>query len=107
MMLKTEVTKELATIFPECDLPITVAVNVGFRVFHGSGFEKFHLLRYVLRCVLPSALMLAFHLAYSSTLKTKATCSFIMSVDFQWTTWCYILEDRTLSSSVQCSVRRK
>jgi hypothetical protein len=46
MMLKSEVTQKLATIFPESDPPITV----GFRVFHSSGFEKFHLLRYNAVC---------------------------------------------------------
>jgi hypothetical protein len=35
-------------------------------------------------------------LAYSSTLKMEATCSFETSVDFQWTIRCYIPEDTTL-----------
>jgi hypothetical protein len=32
----------------------------------------------------------------SSTLKIEVTCFSEMSVDFQWTTWHYIPEDRTL-----------
>jgi hypothetical protein len=35
-------------------------------------------------------------LAYSLTLKMEATCFSDMSVDFQWTTWRYIPDDRTL-----------
>jgi hypothetical protein len=34
--------------------------------------------------------------AYSLTLKMKATCSSQILDDFQWTIWCYILEDRTV-----------
>jgi hypothetical protein len=34
-------------------------------------------------------------LDYSSTLNNDATCTSEMSVDFQWTTWPYIREDRT------------
>jgi hypothetical protein len=34
-------------------------------------------------------------LAYSSALKLEETYS-SETVDFQWTTWCYIPEDRTL-----------
>jgi hypothetical protein len=41
-------------------------------------------------------------LAFSSTLKMEATWSSEMSVDFQWTTQRYILEDR--NSSVEISV---
>jgi hypothetical protein len=36
--------------------------------------------------------MLVSCLAYSSTLKIEATCSFETSVDFQWTTQHYIQE---------------
>jgi hypothetical protein len=35
-------------------------------------------------------------LAYSSTLKTEATFSSETSADFQWTSWRYIPEDRTI-----------
>jgi hypothetical protein len=35
-------------------------------------------------------------LAYSSDLKIKVICSSETSPGFQWTTWCYIQEDRTL-----------
>jgi hypothetical protein len=34
-------------------------------------------------------------LTYSFTLKMEATCPFKTSVEFQWTPWCYIPEDRT------------
>jgi hypothetical protein len=44
----------------------------------------------------PPAFKLIFCLAYSLTLETKVTCSSKISVDFQWTIWCYIQEDRTL-----------
>jgi hypothetical protein len=40
--------------------------------------------------------MLVSYLAYSSTVKTEATCSSETSVDFQRTIWRYIVEDRTL-----------
>jgi hypothetical protein len=40
--------------------------------------------------------MLVSCLPYSSTPKMKAPCSPEMSVDFQWTTWHYVPEDRTL-----------
>jgi hypothetical protein len=33
---------------------------------------------------------------WQAELKVEATCSPETSVDFQWTTWCYIPEDRTL-----------
>jgi hypothetical protein len=36
--------------------------------------------------------------AYSLTLKTETICSAGISTDFQWTTWDYIPEDRTLHS---------
>jgi hypothetical protein len=42
------------------------------------------------------------YLAYSSTLET--TCFSKTPVDFQWTTWCYIPNDRTLSTSVNCAM---
>jgi hypothetical protein len=45
---------------------------------------------------LPPAFTLVSCSAYFSTLKVEATCSSEMSVDFQWTTWCYIPEDSTL-----------
>jgi hypothetical protein len=32
----------------------------------------------------------------SSSLKMEVTCSSETSVDFQWTTWCYIPEERIL-----------
>jgi hypothetical protein len=35
-------------------------------------------------------------LAYSSTLKMEVTHSSESLVDFQWATWCFIPEDRTL-----------
>jgi hypothetical protein len=35
-------------------------------------------------------------LAYALTLMMEVTCSSETSVDFQWTTCCYIPEDRTL-----------
>jgi hypothetical protein len=35
-------------------------------------------------------------LTYSLTLKIEATCSSETMIDFQQTTWCYTLEDRTL-----------
>jgi hypothetical protein len=35
-------------------------------------------------------------LTYSSTLRMEATYSSETSIDFQWTTWCYILDDTTL-----------
>jgi hypothetical protein len=38
-------------------------------------------------------------LAYSSTLKIEATCSSETSVHFQWTTWHYISEHRTLHNN--------
>jgi hypothetical protein len=44
-------------------------------------------------CCLPHN---GFFLAYSSTLKMKAAHSSEMSLDFQWTTQCYILKTRTL-----------
>jgi hypothetical protein len=44
----------------------------------------------------PPAFMLISCLAYSLTLKMKVPCSSKMSVDFRWTIWCYIPEDRTL-----------
>jgi hypothetical protein len=44
------------------------------------------------------------YLAYSSTLKMETTCSSKTSADFQWTTWCYIPNDRTLNMSVNCAM---
>jgi hypothetical protein len=35
-------------------------------------------------------------LAYSSTIKMQATCSSLIYVDFQWTTWRYIPENRII-----------
>jgi hypothetical protein len=40
--------------------------------------------------------MLICFLAYSSTLKIKANCSSVTSVDFQRTTQCYVPRNRTL-----------
>jgi hypothetical protein len=34
--------------------------------------------------------------SYSSTLNMEVTCSSVTLVDFQWTTWHYIPEDRNL-----------
>jgi hypothetical protein len=48
--------------------------------------------------------MLASCLAYSMTLKTEATCSSEMFVDFQMTTWHYVAEDRTLGWGFVCDV---
>jgi hypothetical protein len=45
---------------------------------------------------LPLAFMLICCSSYSSTLKMEAICSSEMSVDFQWSTRRYILEDSTL-----------
>jgi hypothetical protein len=45
---------------------------------------------------LPTAFMLVSCLAYSSALKMEEICSSEMSVDFQWTTRCYIPKDNTL-----------
>jgi hypothetical protein len=45
--------------------------------------------------VLPPAFILISCSAYS-VLKMEATCSSEMSVGFQWTTWRYIPDDRTL-----------
>jgi hypothetical protein len=42
--------------------------------------------------------MLVSCLAYSLILKTEVTCSSETLVHFQWTTWHYIAEDRTLVS---------
>jgi hypothetical protein len=42
--------------------------------------------------------MLVSCLAYSLILKMEVTCSSETQVDFQWTTWQYIAEDRTLVS---------
>jgi hypothetical protein len=42
-------------------------------------------------CFLPTS-----RLAYSSSLKMGVTCSSETSLDFQWTTWHYIQENRTL-----------
>jgi hypothetical protein len=42
-----------------------------------------------------TCVMLVSCLAYSFTLNLGATCSSGMSADFQWTTWCYIPEDRS------------
>jgi hypothetical protein len=50
---------------------------------------------------LPPAFTLVSCLAYSSTLKMEAICSFEMSVDFQWTTWRYIPEDSIVQSISQ------
>jgi hypothetical protein len=44
----------------------------------------------------PLAFTLVSCSAYSSTLKMEAICCSKMSVDFQWTTQCYIPEDSTL-----------
>jgi hypothetical protein len=46
--------------------------------------------------LLATYFLLVSYLARSSTLKIAATCSSEMLVDFQWTTWQYIPEDRTL-----------
>jgi hypothetical protein len=50
---------------------------------------------YRLLC-LPPAFKLGTCSAYSTTLKMEVICSSKMLVDFQWTTPCYITEDRTL-----------
>jgi hypothetical protein len=42
--------------------------------------------------------MLLSFLAYSLTLKMEVICSSETLFDFQWTTWHYIAEDRTLVS---------
>jgi hypothetical protein len=57
------------------------------RIFSLPGF---HLLGYNASHLLVSCE------AYSLTLKIEATCSSETSVYFQRTTWCYVLEDRTL-----------
>jgi hypothetical protein len=49
--------------------------------------------------LLATCLTVVSFLAYSSTLKMEATCSFEISVAFQWITWCYIPEDRTLQGN--------
>jgi hypothetical protein len=46
-------------------------------------------------CLLPGSF-----LAHFLTLKMQATCSSEMSVDFQWTTLCYIPEDHALESRI-------
>jgi hypothetical protein len=58
-------------------------------------WRHWHFLRCGLLCV-SSAFTLVSCFAYSSTMKTEATCSSETSVDFQRTTQCYIAEDRTL-----------
>jgi hypothetical protein len=40
--------------------------------------------------------MLVSCLAHSSILKVEVTCSSETSADYQWTTWPYISEDRTV-----------
>jgi hypothetical protein len=45
---------------------------------------------------LAACFMLVSWLAYSSTLKMKATCSPKTSLNFQWTTWPSFPEDRTI-----------
>jgi hypothetical protein len=52
----------------------------------------------------PPAFTLVSCLACSLTLKTEVTCSSKTSVDFKWTTWLYIPEDRTLHSK-ECVLR--
>jgi hypothetical protein len=46
--------------------------------------------------LLPTCFMLVSCLAYSSSLK-MAICSSEILVDFEWTIWYYILEDRNLA----------
>jgi hypothetical protein len=48
---------------------------------------------------LAACFMLVSWLAYSSTLKLKVTCSPKTSADFQWTTWPYFPDDRTLHNN--------
>jgi hypothetical protein len=45
--------------------------------------------------LLATCFMLVSCLAYSSALKIEPTCFSYKSVDFQWTTWHYMPEDRT------------
>jgi hypothetical protein len=47
-------------------------------------------------CLLATCFMLVSCMAYSLNLKMEVTCSSETSVDFQWTAWRYIPEDRTL-----------
>jgi hypothetical protein len=48
--------------------------------------------------LLATYFMLVSCVAYSLTLKMETTCSSETLVEFQWTTWRYIPEDRTLHS---------
>jgi hypothetical protein len=63
---------------------------------HNSGYKEFCLLRFNARICLPPAFMVVSCLAYSSTLKMEAICSFERSVDLQPTKRRYNPEDRTI-----------
>jgi hypothetical protein len=56
----------------------------------------FEVLTAVVMALLATWFMLVSCLAYSSTLMMKVTSSSETLVDLQWTTLCYIPEDRTL-----------
>jgi hypothetical protein len=64
--------------------------------------EDFCLLGYSVVYMLEIS-MLVSCLAYSSTLKMEATCSYETLVDFQWTTWHYIPEALFITTAVRTS----
>jgi hypothetical protein len=73
---------------------IDVNLHVGFEVLTAVVMKCYYLLGYNAMLVSCSPF---------STLKVGAICSSKMSVDFQWTTQCYIPESSTLHKFT-CSV---